>query len=96
MLFAKLLLGCHANMVICLCISYGKAKMQDSKLPLGDMVRKHGMRYCGKADLDQKTLVTADSGRDVEKKEHSSITGETLSWYNHSGNQSGSSSENWT
>jgi hypothetical protein len=38
--------------------------------------------------------VTADAGEDVEKKEHSSIAGRTASWYNHSGNQSGSSSEN--
>jgi hypothetical protein len=32
----------------------------------------------------------------VEKEEHSSIAGGIASWYNHSGNQSGSSSENWT
>jgi hypothetical protein len=34
-------------------------------------------------------------GKDVEK-EHSSIVGEIASLYNHSGNQSGGSSENWT
>jgi hypothetical protein len=34
--------------------------------------------------------------RDVEKEEHSSIAGGIASWYNHSGNQSGGSSENWT
>jgi hypothetical protein len=28
--------------------------------------------------------------------EHSSITGGTASWFNHSGNQFGGSSENWT
>ena len=33
----------------------------------------------------------ADAGEDVEKEEHSSIAGGTASWYNHSGNQSGSS-----
>jgi hypothetical protein len=33
---------------------------------------------------------------DVEKEEHSSIVGGIASLYNHSGNQSGSSSENWT
>jgi hypothetical protein len=40
--------------------------------------------------------VTADGGENVEKKEHSSIFGGIASWYNHSGNQSGISSENWT
>jgi hypothetical protein len=35
-------------------------------------------------------------GKDVEKEEHSSIAGGIASWYNHSGNQSGSSSENRT
>jgi hypothetical protein len=29
------------------------------------------------------------------RKEHSSIAGGIASWYNHSGNQSGDSSENW-
>ena len=33
---------------------------------------------------------------DVEKEEHSSIVGGIASLYNHSGNQSGGSSENWT
>jgi hypothetical protein len=32
----------------------------------------------------------------MEKEGHSSIVGGIASWYNHSGNQSGSSSENWT
>ena len=31
----------------------------------------------------------------MEKKEHSSTTGGVANWYNHSGNKSGSSSENW-
>jgi hypothetical protein len=44
---------------------------------------------------EKKNQVT-DAGEDVEKKEHSSITGGIASSYNHSGNQSGSSSENWT
>jgi hypothetical protein len=43
-----------------------------------------------------KIQVTADAGEDVEKEEHSSIVGGIASWYNHSGNHSGSSSENWT
>jgi hypothetical protein len=31
-----------------------------------------------------------------KKEEHSSIAGGNASWYNHSENQFGSSSENWT
>jgi hypothetical protein len=34
-----------------------------------------------------------DAGEDVEKEEYSSIFGGIASWYNHSGNQSGCSSE---
>jgi hypothetical protein len=37
-----------------------------------------------------------DAGKDVEKEEHSSIAGGIASMYNHSENQSGGSSENWT
>jgi hypothetical protein len=40
--------------------------------------------------------VRADAGKEVEKKEHSSIAGGIASWYNHSGNQFDGSSENWT
>jgi hypothetical protein len=43
-----------------------------------------------------KTQVTADAGKDIQKEEHSSIAGGIASWYNHSGNQFGSCSENWT
>ena len=43
-----------------------------------------------------KIQVTADAGVDVEKEEHSSIVGGIAGLYNHSGNQSGGSSENWT
>jgi hypothetical protein len=46
--------------------------------------------------LRSKIQVTEDAGEDVEKKEHSSIAGGITSLYNHSGSQSGSSSENWT
>jgi hypothetical protein len=46
--------------------------------------------------LRLKTQVTADAGEDVKKEKHSSIADGTASWYNHSGNQFGSSSENWT
>jgi hypothetical protein len=38
----------------------------------------------------------ADAVEDVEKEELSSIAGGISSLYNHSGNQSGGSSENWT
>jgi hypothetical protein len=40
--------------------------------------------------------VLADAGKDVEKEEHSSIVGGIAGLYNHSGNQFGGSSENWT
>jgi hypothetical protein len=40
--------------------------------------------------------VTADAGKVVEKEELSSIAGGIASRYNHSGNQFGGSSENWT
>jgi hypothetical protein len=33
--------------------------------------------------------------KDVEKEEHASIAAGMANWYNHSGNQSGCSSENW-
>jgi hypothetical protein len=39
-----------------------------------------------------KTQVTTDAGKDVNE-ELSSIVGGISSWYNHSGNQSGGSSE---
>jgi hypothetical protein len=39
--------------------------------------------------------MTEHAGEDVEKEEHSSIAGGTVNWYNHSGNQSSGSSENW-
>jgi hypothetical protein len=38
--------------------------------------------------------VTADAGKDMEKEEHSSIVGGIANLFNHSGNQSGVSSEN--
>jgi len=40
--------------------------------------------------------VTANAGEDVEKEERSSIVGRIADCYNHSGNQSAGSSENWT
>jgi hypothetical protein len=46
--------------------------------------------------LRSKTQVTADAGEVVKKEEYSSNAGGITSWYNHFGNQFGSSSENWT
>jgi hypothetical protein len=40
--------------------------------------------------------VTADADKDVDKEENSFSAVGIVSWYNHSGNQSGGSSENWT
>jgi hypothetical protein len=45
--------------------------------------------------LRSKTQVIAATDKDVEKEEHSSIAGVIPSWYNHYGNQSSGSSENW-
>jgi hypothetical protein len=39
--------------------------------------------------------VTAHVGEGVEKEEHSFIVGGIANRYNHTGNQSGDSSENW-
>jgi hypothetical protein len=39
--------------------------------------------------------VTTPVGDDVEKEEHFSIASGFANWSNHSGNQSGDSSENW-
>jgi hypothetical protein len=43
-----------------------------------------------------KRQVTANTGKDLKKEEHSSIVGGTVSWYNHYGSQSGGSLEKWT
>jgi hypothetical protein len=42
-----------------------------------------------------KIQVTADADKDVEKEKQFSIAAGIASWYNHSGNQSGSFSEIW-
>jgi hypothetical protein len=41
-------------------------------------------------------MIKTHIGKDVEKEKHSSIAGGIANWYNHSENQSGVSSENWT
>jgi hypothetical protein len=43
-----------------------------------------------------KTQVETNAGKGVKKEEHSSIATGIARWYNHFGNQSGSSSENLT
>ena len=45
--------------------------------------------------LRPKLQVTADAGEYVVKEEHSFIAGGIVCCYNHSGNHSGTSSENW-
>jgi hypothetical protein len=49
-----------------------------------------------RGEVSTKIQETADAGKDVVKEKHSSIVVGIASLYNHSGNQSGSSSENWT
>jgi hypothetical protein len=44
----------------------------------------------------KRNTLTADACEDAEKEEYFSIAGVIASWFNHSGNQSGSSSENCT
>jgi hypothetical protein len=39
--------------------------------------------------------VTTLSGKDIEKEKHAPIATGIAKWCNHSGNQSGSSLENW-
>jgi hypothetical protein len=55
-------------------------------------IKKNEICRCGWI----KIQVTADAGKDVEEEEHSSIAGGIANLYKHSGNQSGSSLENWT
>jgi hypothetical protein len=45
--------------------------------------------------LRSKSPVTELAREDVEKKEQSSIAGGIANWYNHFGNQSDCSIENW-
>ena len=52
------------------------------------------LRKAGEIRRQVLIQVTEDAGKDVEKEEHSSIAGGITSLYNHSGSQSGGSSEN--
>jgi len=47
-------------------------------------------------NANQNNLVATHAGEDVEKEEHASTVGVITNRYNHFGNQSGGSSENWT
>ena len=49
--------------------------------------------YANQNSEKVKAQVKARAGKDVEKGKHSSIGGGIVKWYNHSWNQSGSSSE---
>jgi hypothetical protein len=72
-------------------------KESSTFLVIREMQIKMTLRFQYQSEwLRSKTQVTADVGEDVEKKEHSSIAGWTANWFNHYGNQSGGSSENWT
>jgi hypothetical protein len=66
-----------------------------TSLVIMEMKIKTSLRFTSHQSewLRSKIQVTADAGKDVEKEEHYSITGGIASWYNHSGNQSGGSSE---
>jgi hypothetical protein len=69
-----------------------------SRIDKGDLIKFQSL--CKAKDTVNRTKkatnMTADAGKDVEKEEHSSIVGGIASLYNHSENQSGGSSENWT
>jgi hypothetical protein len=43
----------------------------------------------------KQNQMTADAGKDIQKEKHFSIADGISNWYNHSGKQTGSSSENW-
>jgi hypothetical protein len=59
------------------------------------MERKTTLRF-HLTPVRRAKIKNSGAGEDVEKEVHSSIVGGIASLYNHYGNQSGGSSENWT
>ena len=76
--------------IVSSCHEEEKEEIPESPFDEEDIQHEQDLNaYLGKS-------MSADAGEDVEKEEHSSIAGGIVSWYNLSGNQFGSSSENWT
>jgi hypothetical protein len=71
-------------------------KTGSTSLIIREMQIKTTLRFHHTAERRAKIKiqVTADAGEYVEKVGHSTIVCGIVSWYNHSGNQSGSTSEN--
>ena len=70
-------------------------KKCSTSLVIREMQIKTILRFSHQSEwLRSKTQEKTGAGKDVEKEEHSSTAGGVASWYNHSGNQSGGSSEN--
>jgi rare lipoprotein A (peptidoglycan hydrolase) len=66
------------------------------KTEIPPQTRQNGNKSINKNKTKQKYQVIAGAGEDVEKEENSSIDVGNASWYNHSENQFGGSSENWS